>query len=181
MEKYDRQIRLFGIETQKKLKNLKILIKSKKSFIAAEILKNLVLLGVEHFTVDTNVIEMYYKLVPTRLEDINKDVKIETGCELKNGIDCNQQDIRKNSDDCKISRDFDFSIYVDKVGKGIYVCSSCLMYDFDSTCDCIGGKSAKPAEEHNLPRECLLGSILVQEIVKNINGDKVIRKYKLEI
>ncbi|KAG0442383.1 SUMO-activating enzyme subunit 1 [Dictyocoela muelleri] len=184
MEKYDRQIRLFGIETQKKLKNLKIKIKSKKSFIAAEILKNFALLGVEYFILNTNVTEIYKKLVPTDVHEINKDIKII----FQYDIDNNKKLINENKDVTSIKKEeykidqCDISIHVDMDGDGIFVCSNCFLYDFDDKCKCIANDyTNNRSKENDLVRECLLGSILVQEILKKINGEKFFRKYKLEV
>ena len=81
-KKYDRQIRHFGKEVQIKLSTVTINIQSNdpNSLISGEILKNLVLLGVNNLHYDDNTYKSYKKLVPNEIYQINSNVQF---CKLE--------------------------------------------------------------------------------------------------
>ena len=56
MDFFDRQIRLFGIETQEKLKNTTIIIDGTANNIASEITKCVILLGVKEIKTTQEIV-----------------------------------------------------------------------------------------------------------------------------
>ncbi|KAM0679037.1 hypothetical protein BDAP_000416 [Binucleata daphniae] len=74
---YDRQIRLFGYETQYKIKNLKIKIFAyKNNFCAGEIIKNFALLGVTEMKMNKLALESFDKISVNSLSEINEAIKV---------------------------------------------------------------------------------------------------------
>ncbi|EJW02579.1 hypothetical protein EDEG_03018 [Edhazardia aedis USNM 41457] len=78
---YDRQIRLFGYDTQLKIKQMKVRIISKLkcndkkfSYIGAEILKNFALIGVINLEFNKLTLDSYSMMVPNSLQEINENI-----------------------------------------------------------------------------------------------------------
>lgn len=159
LEKYDRQIRLFGIETQSKLVNTKIAIlqSSTPSLVSGEILKNILLLGVNEIYCDQETISSFKKICPTSFKEINKNVNLEI---------IKKEEILKNEfTNC-------FVIFVDEAPKlvGInyfFICSSCLSYhntlQVHSVCN-------KAKDDLAAVKECMVGSFFVNDLVNFLRG-----------
>ncbi len=72
--RYDRQIRLFGEETQKKLFKIKIQVLGTSNAISMEIIKNIVLLGVQNLVIEKSMEEETRKFIPNSLKEINENL-----------------------------------------------------------------------------------------------------------
>ncbi|KAM0674192.1 hypothetical protein GVAV_002266 [Gurleya vavrai] len=101
---YDRQIRLFGAITQRKIKNLHVqIISESENLTAGEIIKNLVLLGVIELRVNLFAMNSYKKIGVSELEEINENVSCEIIEEVdlyfyKKSIELNNETFRNNSE-----------------------------------------------------------------------------------
>ncbi|KAM0679853.1 SUMO-activating enzyme subunit 1 [Glugoides intestinalis] len=157
--KYDRQIRLLGFETQQKLYKMKIQVIGSANTVSAEIIKNVVLLGVGSVVITSKMLEEAKKLVPDALNAINESLKIEFS---DSAVDC------------------DFVFAVDIAIKGstpsFFVCSKCLLLkagDQQHTCE--------ESDDCNLiAKHCLLGALVVQEYIKKTQGIKTLSFYRIE-
>ncbi|ORD95525.1 hypothetical protein HERIO_2428 [Hepatospora eriocheir] len=153
-EKYDRQVRLFGEETQNKLKKMKIAIYGSRNLISAEILKNIVLLGVNTIIVSNSIVEETKRLVFDNLCEINEDLNII------------------ESSDEKIDYTFvieDQLINIPEIDNTCFICSRCISFYFKKVDH---GMCCKVSvkEEHKFVYECMLGGMVVQEFVKRVQG-----------
>lgn len=180
IKKYDRQIRLFGLEVQKKIKSTPILIfqgisffneeiisKEDYSLISGEILKNFVLLGFEEITLNEEVLNSFKRLVPDEISKINENIHL-------NFVD--------KSDLTGLRNDY-IGVFVDFpcnfVGKNIFfMCSNCFCYHSSFKTHEICHRKIR---ENNKVYECLLGAIFVHEMVKMIDGKNYQEDFKLEI
>ncbi|EPR78531.1 hypothetical protein SLOPH_1834 [Spraguea lophii 42_110] len=157
-ELYDRQIRLFGFETQKKILRFKVEIYSNgNELISGEIAKNFILLG-STCILDENSRNSLIKV----WEDYNEENKNE-GDALKICVD------RKD-----LEADY-------------YICSKCLSYDNKICNICLSGNDNTRMDINNdkdsintIVQQLLLGGIFVQEMVKKINNEEYKSKYILE-
>lgn len=161
---YDRQIRLFGYDTQEKLKNMKILImcSNKQSFLAGEILKNFACLGVEKIYTDQKTLDSFNGMIPNKLENINENIKHE---------------IMEDKNDTKIYLSDVLRIFVDLDGEcDFFICSKCLFFRKEYAHDCV-----RQTKGDEMALQCLLGAIFAQEIVKKVKGDVFCEKYQINI
>lgn len=156
--KYDRQIRLFGAETQEKLCSMKVQVLGTVNLISAEIVKNVVLLGVGKIIISRELLDETKKLVRNALKCINPTLVIEF---LDFPTKC----------------DFTFSIDVDSKNRSAcyFICSKCLSINSEThSHDCI------PLESDLLEiRHCLVGALAVQEFIKFAQGKDMIKSYKV--
>lgn len=77
LSRYDRQIRLFGHDTQRKIFEADVLITSKEvSYLAGEIFKDLLLLGCNNFTINKNVDDSIKLILFDEKEKIS-DAKVQ--------------------------------------------------------------------------------------------------------
>lgn len=164
--KYDRQIRLFGAETQSRLMELKVQILGLANFASSEILKNLVLLGVGKIIVQKDILDHTRKLVPDDLTEINESLAIELSDEEKDP-------------------EFLFIVDVPAEDSNIHgarmcvVCSRCLTIRMGSSgheCDAADADSSC-----TVARQCLVGGIAVQEFVKLVQGKRHADCYRAEL
>lgn len=158
-KKYDRQIRLFGIETQEKLCSMKVQIIGDSGYVSSEIIKNLVLLGIGHIVVQEAMLECVKKIIPDPLDKINENLRIEVSNEVSRS-------------------DFIFIIGLElkTILPGFYICPKCLMFkmeDFDHPCN-------KTEIECKVAKEFLLGALVVQEFIKLIQGKEHEKHYKID-
>lgn len=166
-DKYDRQIRLFGIETQSKLAGLKVQIMGSANFSSCEILKNIVLLGVGKVIVQKDILDYTKRLVPDDLMDINESLVIELSDERRESeflfcVDRPIEDDRNNRS----------SVY--------FVCSKCLTIKMDGFAhECSGADSVDLS--CMAARQCLVGGFAVQEFIKLVQGKKHADCYKVEL
>lgn len=164
--KYDRQIRLFGAQTQNKLAGLKVQILGRANFSSSEILKNLVLLGVNRIIVQRDILDHTRKLIPDDLADINESLDIELSDERK---------------------DPEFLFCVDRAaedsdhGVGMcFVCSKCLTIRMDGSLhECHDADLVDTSCV--VAGQCLVGGLAVQEFVKLIQGKKHAFCYRVEL
>ncbi|TBU10866.1 hypothetical protein CWI38_1505p0020 [Hamiltosporidium tvaerminnensis] len=170
VELYDRQIRIFGFETQKKLLNFTVLIldqENKNRFIAGEIIKNFVLLGVKKIGYNKYAFDSFEKLSPIKITEINENII----CDI-----VNHQNVRYN--------DYSLTVFIDlkpevSVNNCVFICSKCFSFYFldqEETC-----KENCGTKESSVANDCLLGAIFVQEAVKKIKGDIYLSKYTLDL
>lgn len=161
--KYDRQIRLFGFETQSKLLSFTIQILGPINYTSSEILKNLTLLGVKKIIVRDKLLEYTKKLVPDDLTRINKNLIIEIS------------EVYKKSD---------FLFIVDEMPDLLpesvnyyFACSKCLSILFsDSNHECVLNDNMCIVACY-----CLLGAFAVQEFLKFVQEHYYAKIYKIEI
>lgn len=157
--KYDRQIRLFGEETQRKLCSLKVQILGTSNAVAMEIIKNVVLLGVETIAIEESMLEETKKYIPNSLQEINENLKIQ----FKDKI---------------IESDFLFLIdqsYSGELKNYYFICSKCFTIKFSESehvCKDIENDSI-------LAKQCLIGAFAVQEFLKLIQGKRNCNEFNL--
>ncbi|ELA42619.1 uncharacterized protein VICG_00371 [Vittaforma corneae ATCC 50505] len=156
--KYDRQIRLFGVETQEKLCSMKVQVLGSVNLISAEIVKNIVLLGVGKIIISRELLDETKKLVPDSLQCINPALEIMF---LDFPTEC----------------DFTFNIDIESRNKSsfYFVCSKCLSINAETHIhDCV------PLETDLLEvKYCLVGALAVQEFIKFIQGKDSVKSYKV--
>lgn len=166
-EKYDRQIRLFGVETQNKIASISVKVAGDINYISAEILKNLVLLGCTRIHVKEELVKFTKKLVPDDLNEINDNLTLDFLDEYNN-------------------TDFIFNVFSDNRNgyKGYNICSKCLRMIYLECCLPIEHKCESKCPEDEvlrIARECCIGSISVQEFLKFIQNKKHLIDYQLNI
>ncbi|WUR02618.1 ubiquitin-like modifier-activating enzyme [Vairimorpha necatrix] len=155
--KYDRQIRLFGKEVQDKLNNLSVSVLSEKddTFVSGEIMKNLVLLGVNKIYADDNTLKSFTRLVPNTIEGINPKINM---LDKPEGI----------------------IFVVDKLHSvpevvNFYISSESLEFDNKE----IIKNAAFCKDESHYIKECLLGGIVIQEFIKMLQNQTYQTKFSL--
>lgn len=170
--KYDRQIRLFGVETQKKLLSATVQVSGTDNFISAEILKNLVLLGVEKIFVSKKILEFTKKIVPDDLSKINKNLVIEFSDKMENChfrfivdvVPLNANDII-----CGSGSLLPICSY--------FVCSKCLTLIFNGyEHECVQNEG----KMLDVAYQCLAGALAVQEYLKFIQEKANVEAFKIE-
>ncbi|KAI5151020.1 hypothetical protein ENBRE01_1843 [Enteropsectra breve] len=157
-EKYDRQIRLFGKEVQKMLSGLRVEVIGGKNYVASEILKNLVLLGVKTIAASEENILHTYKLVPDPLTEINKDLKLVNSIEKPDFIFVVDEDFSSEA-----------NFY--------FVCSKCILLKKNSTKHECCRKESRCREA----MECLAGALAVQEFLKYLQNRDHVEEYKIDL
>lgn len=160
-DKYDRQVRLFGEETQNKLFDLKVQVLGTSNPISMEIIKNVVLLGVQNLTIEQEMENELKKFIPNTLNEINENLKIQYSDVLE---------------------EVEFLFVIDRaIDKSInqkfyFICSKCFIIKFSSCeheCECNQNINMI------LPRYCLVGAYSVQEFIKYVQGKKYTNEYTL--
>lgn len=149
--KYDRQIRLFGEETQQKLFNLKVQVLGTSNPVSMEIIKNIVLLGVQHIVVEEEMIEEVKKFIPNSLKEINENLKIEYSTAVQ---DSNFLFVIDN----KLETKENIAFY--------FICSKCFTIKFSNCCH----ECKESVTGMLLAKHCLVGAYAVQEFIKYIQG-----------
>ncbi|ADM11974.1 uncharacterized protein Eint_080380 [Encephalitozoon intestinalis ATCC 50506] len=172
---YDRQIRLFGKDTQKSIEESHVVVVQGPPYIMAgekrindvggEILKNLVLLGVRKITVNADVLVSFKKIFANKIEKINEEVKVTT--------------IDQEKDE-EIWARCTQAIFIDMKMRtncpSIYVCSRCMAFhplDQEHVC--------REYDSVSVAHDCLLGAIIVQEWVKKLQKRSFVDEFRLEI
>lgn len=185
MDFFDRQIRLFGIETQEKLKNTTIIIDGTANNIASEITKCVILLGVKEIKTTQEIVNKTEYLIKNKLKDINEHVKITIlpSNILEKEVNTNLLSfktiltlLKLN----KIKKTFNFSFIIDKkIANGnnfYYICSNCLTFIKNTyKHDNCTNLRFNFQQEYNskcllMAKEVLLGAMSVQEFIKIIEG-----------
>lgn len=157
--KYDRQIRLFGPEIQEKLSEIKVQVLGNPNLVSAEILKDIVLLGVKKVVTDEKIIEETARIVPDTLKTINPELEIEIST---------------------IPVECDFIFMIDTPVK----CNTKYCYFLCSKCMTIRKSMDNHVCEATLvslleARQCLIGAFAVQEFIKHLQGRDFIDQYQL--
>ncbi|ELQ75152.1 SMT3/SUMO-activating complex, AOS1/RAD31 component [Trachipleistophora hominis] len=176
-KKYDRQIRIFGFTTQEKLQNMCVtLYTSTFNYISAEIIKNLVLLGVTNLKINKRAEESVLRMIPGGLQAINDKLRLVVFDDIVDVIDYsktedNVADEHAESLDIIIAVDY---FVQNERRNSFYVCSKCYMFSDNCDHNCV-------ETEHSIENECLLGAILVQEIVKMVSNESCQKMYRLDV
>lgn len=174
-KKYDRQIRVFGFTTQEKLQNMRVtLYTSTNNYVSAEIVKNLVLLGVADLKINKRAEECVLRMIPGGIKDINEKLRLEVFDDAASMTDHSSTgSCSMNEQEVNVTIQID-NFVVNGFGRSFYVCSKCCM--FGDTCDhhCV-------ETEHKIENECLLGAVLVQEMVKMLSGENYQKEYRLDV
>ncbi|AFN83460.1 hypothetical protein EROM_080380 [Encephalitozoon romaleae SJ-2008] len=172
---YDRQIRLFGKDTQKLIEESHVAIiqgppyvlgrEKRINDVGGEILKNLVLLGVERVTVNKHVISSFKRMFVNEITKINEKIRVAV-------IDEQQTEEAWNG--------YTLVILIDCKGQttcpGIYVCSRCMGFHP------LGKRHlCRECSNISVVHDCLLGAIIVQEWVKRLQKKPFVDEYYLEI
>lgn len=173
---YDRQIRLFGHGTQEQIEKSRVCIlqgppyrierKERVTTIGGEVLKNLVLLGVQKVSVNQHVLGSFKRIFANDVAKINDKVEI---------------DVVDKEDEQECWSGYSLAIFIDQEHEGvdcpgIYICSRCMSFhgvDKKHVCTMYGGIS--------LAHDCLLGAIAVQEWVKKLQGRPFVSEYRLDL
>lgn len=185
MAKYDRQIRLFGMETQKKLRNMTVQVYGSGSAIVGEIVKNLVLLGVNWLILQKAAELDYDQLVPNKMAEINELVTVQY-----------EEEIVKSDFLFIVGEmaDLDRTVGLDSaIGTPYYfVCSrhachtlrkSAMRHECrqDGSADTQqNGPESIQAEVGLRARQCLIGAFAVQEFLKAIQGKRHVAEYNFD-
>lgn len=183
IEKYDRQIRLFGTDVQKKILETDVVVlqgnalnneeclntynSAHHSLVSGEIVKNFALLGFRKIYLNREALESFKRIVPNDIKDINENVKIEV--------------IRENNLD-DIS-DNQIVALVDQAGSiagdnMYFICSGCYSFHpaFEAHNACV-----RQFNDESIAMECMIGSIFVHEMVKMLRGEEYLKNFKLEL
>lgn len=157
---YDRQIRIFGKDTQEKLISTSIQLitpallqeGSESLYIAGEILKNFILLGVTQIYATDECISALKLLVP---DEFMTDKRINITREYLNT---------------------NINIFIDSYSddSGIFICTQCYRFGDKWVHEC-----TKECSGNDVALECLLGAVFVQEMVKKLMGVDYRSEYKL--
>ncbi|KAH9410984.1 hypothetical protein HK407_09g13980 [Ordospora pajunii] len=168
---YDRQIRLFGQQTQALIEKAHVCIlqahlghdqqEHRDTDIGGEILKNLALLGVPRISASKCVIESFKRMFHGSIKDINPEIEIN------------------ETDTIDIQHSHTLIIFIngwnEYESQGIYACSKCMSFhstqkqhSCSETSTCI-----------SFANDCLLGAIIVQEWIKKLQGKPYAECYKL--
>ncbi|CAD26351.1 similarity to DNA damage tolerance protein RAD31 RA31_SCHPO [Encephalitozoon cuniculi GB-M1] len=172
---YDRQIRLFGKDTQRLIEESHVGIvqgppymlegNERTNDIGGEILKNLVLLGVGRVTVNEHVLRSFRRMFVNEVSKINEKIRVEV-------IDEEHQEGAWDG--------YTLVIFIDQKEQArcpsIFVCSRCVAFH-------------APEKEHLCERhssvsaahDCLLGAIVVQEWVKRLQNRHSVDEYCVEL
>lgn len=163
IEKFDRQIRLFGLKTQERLCDLTVQVFGGTSFIPCEISKNVVLLGIKKLVLEPDILLRTKQLIPDGLEEINDQLQLEVSEKI-------------------VGSDVLFIVDGEREypSQNLYsVCSKCFLIQKNKvlhTCsprDTVnngGNSSLGPLAVMALAEECLVGAFAVQEFIKSIEG-----------
>lgn len=169
---YDRQIRLFGRETQRLIESACVYVvqgppyilntKMRTTDIGGEILKNLVLLGVRTIFTDEIVKSSFSRVSPNDVSKINDEVDVRT-------------EVGKET--------YTVAIFVDKTDEvesdvGIYVCSRCMSFH-DIKKEHVCAKYVLNRDP--FAGDCLLGAIVVQEWIKRVQNASYVEEYQLKL
>lgn len=194
-EKFDRQVRLFGLETQEKISKMKIVVLGRDCPISSEIIKNLILLGVSEIITAEKHIKEVNSMIKGDISSINKATKITVlsssdakkyfkknqptteGIYKKvvNGIKSSLSSVFKKTQE-EEGDVFGFLIdkTVDDVKNFYFVCSKCKVFIKNSctheTCEEIVPKFQKNNVCLIFAKDMLIGSTVVQEFIKMAQG-----------
>lgn len=157
--RYDRQIRLFGFRVQNHIAKIRVQVIGIGNAIVAEIIKNLVLLGVNKIVIEEGALKDFYKLVPNKITEINKNLEV----------------IYSNN---VIQADFLFIMdrIINSPTDFYFVCSKCYLIKKNN---CVHNCVENNARDIVL--DCLIGAIVVQEFLKIIEKKSHLEEYKLEL
>lgn len=168
---YDRQIRLFGRDTQQRIESASACIiqrppyflnrKERRTDIGGEILKSLALLGVRTLSASASVEESFKRISPNDVCRINKDAVLNAGTQSTHTL----------------------AVFIDEMGQSsaettVYVCSRCMSFNnARNEHVCTGYVFG----ECVFAEDCLLGAVVVQEWVKKLQGKPHVEEYQLKI
>lgn len=183
-EKYDRQIRLFGVDVQKKILNTHVIVLQGDAFgenkpsdefvnehypvVSGEIVKNFVLLGCANIYLNDGALKSFRKIVPHDIEKINEHARIT----IITAEDLNT-----------IEKEGQIVALVDQpsgfMGDNVYfVCSNC--YSFHSAFE-THNACARNTGKETVSHECMIGSLFVHEMVKMLRNEEYHKNFKLEM
>lgn len=169
LKKYDRQIRLFGVDTQHKLINTTIVIvqtntSKKETLISGEILKNVLLLGVNKIFCNKETLDSFYKLSPNSIKDLNKSVNLSI---------ISKKDVEKDDFiNCIVVL---VDTLVNLIGNDkFFICSGCYSYHNTLIAHSVCEKREDPL---NLYKECMIGAFFVNDLINFIKDKKGIEGF----
>lgn len=163
-EKYDRQIRLFGLETQQALSRMTVQVVGGDSLVSAEIVKDIVLLGVSKLVAAEGPLAAAERMVAGRLCDINEHIVVEAS---EHAVPC----------------DFLFAVDVPPppACRCYFICSRCLTVQKDTSAHACQEACYEPGSTARHAAECLAGAFAVQEFIKFVQGKKHAESYRVEL
>ncbi|KCZ76507.1 hypothetical protein H311_02496 [Anncaliia algerae PRA109] len=169
LEKYDRQIRLFGIETQKKIQETPLVIvqtnKTKKhSLIGGEILKNILLLGFNIIYCDEEILSSFNELCPNPHNELNKNVKLTM---------ISKEDVYEERFDSYIFVLVDTLVNIIGNNK-FFLCSACFSYHNTLISHSVCNRNI---DELTAIKECMLGAFFVNDLINFIKDGKEIEGF----
>lgn len=135
------------------------------SDIGGEILKNLVLLGVRRISMNKAVDDSFKRICPVDAGRMNEDMEV------------------RMVDEPDGKERYDLAVFVDQVRDvescvGIYVCSSCMMFQsVEKKHECSGYVLGDMV----FVNDCLLGAIVVQEWVKRLQNRPHAEEFQLSL
>lgn len=184
LERYDRQIRLFGFDVQRRILETSVVIlqgntfkgceRSKNSaakdypLVSGEIIKNFALLGFCKIYLNREALSSFKRISPHDIKSINE--KIETKVVAEGDVE-------------ELSSGNQIVALVDHpssfIGSHVYfVCSSC--YSFHPAFETHNACTRDLCQE-SIAMECMIGSLFVHEMVKMLKGEEYQKNFKLEI
>jgi len=202
-EKYDRQIRLFGEETQNKLLSMTVQVIGGKNLIPCEIIKNLALLGVNNLIVEEEALDRLKKIVPDDLTAINENLTVTKSHKLENcdflfSVDYDPviattkdtKDLKNReemADDLK-NADIGIAEGIDdtkskgkkvRIENAYYICSKCSLMKSNRKIHVCKKKQQMPANVKAM--ECLIGAFAVQEFLKIIQDKPYVEEFDFSL
>jgi hypothetical protein len=169
---YDRQIRLFGQNTQSLIESAQVYVvedeeaEVRRTDIGGEIMKNLVLLGVGKLTVSPSTERSYRRMVPKSVTEINPNIRFKVGEFESHGGDVPDLVVMIDTGTSYPCR------------SSVYVCSKCMSFN-DGKAEHVCGDAG--LSDGFFINDCLLGAILVQEWVKRLQGRRFVECYRLRM
>ncbi|ORD93476.1 hypothetical protein ECANGB1_2169 [Enterospora canceri] len=182
---FDRQVRLFGTETQERIGGTTVVVAGRANKISAEIVKNVVLLGVYEVRTTEEIALEAERLIKGDLETINERVKINR--KLRNdsigrmrvghgyGIVGRLLDYFRGESKNDKSSLFYFLIDQDHSGLDVgyyFVCSGCRTAVKNSCVHQCIRKEGAGADNRmlELAKDLYVGATVVQEFIKIVDG-----------
>ena len=165
--KFDRQIRLIGLEGQKLLNKKVVAVLGKQNLVSAEIVKNLILLGFKEVKTTPEIMKEVYKIMPDKIPNLTI---------YKHGLWAIFEmilkyfllifNIKKTEPSFFFIVDETCHFNFKKMNENncCFVCSKCLIFN-NFQCNKNHVKKQKITEEF-IPKQFLLGAITIQEYLK---------------
>lgn len=180
IQKFDRQIRLFGLSTQLTLNSAEVLLNdtAKENNAASEILKNILCLGIKNISTNIQNFE-YSDLFPETFtrKNFKRNKNIEV--EIKYKIFIDDFEILTNKIfELKNEEISEVELRCVEKKEKFFLCTDCLKFSKDL---CVSETNyANNDEFEKMNDETLLAAFFTQEIVKMLCGKSFISEFKLK-